>query len=254
MQCQNPNCLAEDRSFHVHPVDGRRYCHKCWSHFRPHAPTPLAKCSVEVKKAAELGGGAVWKAATAPTEHKYPDHFTTEIDRAIAEASSALTIKERALQKAADAATIEDFGKVADKTRQADNKVVVIGNKPQLYQCSFCGCYSNDGGWLDVNLYYCHLCMEDLNTGGEMSSKHIKLKLRGGEKAIAFFHYVCSQIDTDWPWKCGQPKQPCSKCGGVLYVASVLNAEDIRAIAKHAGLGKCKIPYFGDVINCFSKG
>jgi hypothetical protein len=89
---------------------------------------------------------------------------------------------------------------------------------------------------------------------GKMTSKHIKMKLRGSEKAIAFFHYVCTQIDNDWPWN---PKrnaaESCPKCNGVLYISAVLEAEEIRTIAQQAGVSKCKIPYFGDVKQCFGR-
>lgn len=87
-----------------------------------------------------------------------------------------------------------------------------------------------------------------------MTTKHIRLKLRGSDKAIAFFHYVCAQIDGDWPWN---PKKPaptaCQKCNGFLYLSAVLEAEEIRTIAQQAGVGKCKIPYFGDVKSCFGR-
>ncbi len=125
-----------------------------------------------------------------------------------------------------------------------------------LSKCALCDSISNDGIWVDINLYWCGTCAAEIEEGGGMTTKHIRLKLRGNSKAIEFFHYVCTQIDNDWPWS---PKKianatPCKKCGGMLYVSAVLEAEEIRKLGAEAGLSKCKVSYFGDVKHCFEGG
>jgi hypothetical protein len=149
---------------------------------------------------------------------------------------------------------VPDEPSIINAASVANVATITNPHRPELHKCGLCETVSNDGAWLDSNLYWCGTCLADIEEGGGMKTKHIKLKLRGGDKAIAFFHYVCTQIDNDWPWNPSKPAPtPCPKCGGVLYVSAVLEAEDIRSVAQQAGVGKCKIPYFADVKNCFGR-
>lgn len=226
-------CRQQDNVTFVHPTTGRRYCQKCWSIWRPQRPIPIDQCSDAVKNAAAMAGvnGTVWK--PRPSLHRWPDRATTELERSIAEAQGQV---DAVLAAAA-----------ANKEKEE-----VAKNKPILNKCNECQCITNDGQWLDSTLYLCSLCLTDIEeAGGGMTTKHLKMKLRGSDTAIAFFHYVCGTIDNDWPWRRAQSPSECPKCGGVLYVNSILTAEEIRGIADQAGVRKCKIPYFGDVKTCF---
>lgn len=223
MTCEQ--CGTTDNiSLYRHAITNKRYCYRCWGNVKPDAPVPLDRCSDAVKNAAALGGGVVWRPA------------------AIAQAE-----RERAEREKQIATVIE----------HSTGDLVVSGHtipkRPELTQCALCETWGNDGAWIDSQLYWCGTCLADIEEGG-MHTKHIKLKLRGSDKAIAFFHYVCAQIDNDWPWN---PKKPepkeCEKCGGVLYQAAVLEPEQIRTIAEQAGVGKCKIPYFGEVKFCYGR-
>ena len=129
--------------------------------------------------------------------------------------------------------------------------------------CVACRTIGNVGAWVDAQTFVCDLCAEDPNNGATGGSnkpavtlppietgydeRHIALKLKGNAKAIAFFHYAISTIDSDWPWSKADAKhEVCRQCGGVSYINPLVDCDDIKILAKACGVGKCKIKYWGE--------
>ena len=204
-------CKDQVGCTYVHPATGRRFCQRCWAIFKPvNEHTPIDQCSDAVKNAAAQRR-LPGDTGWTPPSHRYPDKIGEEMQKTLAKQKEEKNMK--------------------------------------LELCAQCRQVSNDGGWIDTNLYLCGLCLNDLEDSGKMGAKHLKMKLRGSQRAIEFFHYICASIDTDWPWKKGEPKE-CPKCYGVHYVNPVLDAPEIRKIAEMAGVGKCKIKFFSDAKLC----
>lgn len=246
-------CQTHDHiTLYRHPETNRRYCFRCWNKFKPNQPIPIDRCSDAVKNAAALAGGegTVWR------PKRTPERFiiTQIIDGAAVTCCGVCKMTIGKCNCDASRAKITDELNHSISEAQSGLAIIPSPHRPELHKCALCETVSNDGAWMDVNLYWCGTCLADIEEGGGMKTKHIKLKLRGSDKAIAFFHFVCTQIDNDWPWNNKKPQPTvCPKCGGVLYIAAVLEAEEIRTIAQQAGVGKCKIPYFGNVENCFGR-
>lgn len=131
------------------------------------------------------------------------------------------------------------------------------GTGHRVYQeCTLCHNWTDKGLYVSAE-WICDNCVSDTSDGDDdtMDVKmptvvHMKLKPKGSPEAAEFFLFVMAQIDKDWP-KPDAPK--CEHCGGVTWRLPSLKPADLRKLAQTCGLGKLKIPYWGDADDCAGK-
>ena len=118
----------------------------------------------------------------------------------------------------------------------------------KLEKCISCkSLCSLDGGDFIQGEFICNGCMQD-DKGGEI---HVKVKVRGNAKMTAFWHWVITQCDSDWPFlKQEKDRQECPKCGGLIYKNPLLEVQEIKTLAEECKVGKVKIKFWGTKEEC----
>ena len=84
---------------------------------------------------------------------------------------------------------------------------------------------------------------------------HVSLKIKGDQEHVNLFHEILRRCDPSWPWKSGMflRVQQCDKCKGLLFTNPRINAADIKAAAKQAGVKKVTIVRFGPSSKCYTE-
>jgi len=83
---------------------------------------------------------------------------------------------------------------------------------------------------------------------------HVKLDIKGNDKAEKAFNALLNYIDPSYPI---EDKVYCTKCGGLHWKDPMLSPHDIKMLAKQirpklSGLHKVKVAHFGPAADCGS--
>ena len=130
---------------------------------------------------------------------------------------------------------------------QKDDQASMFG----YLQCSACKAWAS-GGEYAGNDWLCDSCLADdtdPNCDALPAKVHFSAKPKGNKVAIAYFDFMMSEIDSDWPSPTKNPPI-CSECGGVEWVAPIMSPKQIKQLASECGVGKLKIRYWGDAVKC----
>lgn len=139
---------------------------------------------------------------------------------------------------------------IAAATKKEDESVT--SKITRWHECKQCHHWLDEENMLGVaDEWICETCLE--KAGGEDVDvklppvAHIKMKAKGSPNNIEFFQFVMTNIDKDWP-KIDAPK--CPDCDGVTWRMPCIELADLKKLAQDCGVGKLKVPYFGDAEKC----
>ena len=105
---------------------------------------------------------------------------------------------------------------------------------------------------------WCFECYEKFlgeRTGSDYqvrNSYHCRLKVKGSQDNIDFFHWMMSQLDHDWDGDVVAPNDLCPECKGWEYHNPRFDCDQIREMGKLAGV-KVKVKFWGYSAKCTEK-